>query len=110
MQTLVQVVCAPGPSVRDAIANDPRLEDRGFAVVVQKKPGRTHGWLKLRSASRAFSGVINVEWHDATHVLICRVVNKRASKPYPITGAFVNYLLQRPRVLRRIQAINVIPR
>lgn len=110
MQTLVQVICGPGPSVRDAIASDPRLEKHGFSLVKQKQPGRTHGWLKLKSVDRAFQGVINVEWHDATHVLICRIVNKRTARPHPITGAFVNYLLARRQLLRRIQAVNIIPR
>ena len=79
MQTLVQVVCTPGLSVRDAIANDPEaghscIRDRAG----NERRGRAPGWTKLRSRAQGRRGSINIQWSAATKVLSCRVVNKRA--------------------------------
>ncbi len=107
MQTLVQVVCNPGPSVRDAIANDPKLDAHEFEILLERKAGRAPGWTKLRSRGLGRRGSINVQWSAATKVLSCRVVNKGSGKPNLIIGDFVNYLLQRQR--RRIKLITVFP-
>lgn len=107
MQTLVQVVCTPGPSVRDAIANDPKLDRHHFEILLERKAGRAPGWTKLRSRAQDRRGTINVQWSAATKVLLCRVVNKGAAKPNLIIGDFVDYLLQRHR--RRIKLIAVFP-
>ena len=107
MQTLVQVICSPGPSIRDAIANDAKLEAHYFEVVRERKPGRSPGWTKLKSRAEKRRGSINLQWSATTKVLLCRVVNKGAGKPNLIVGDFVDYLLQRHR--RRIKIINVVP-
>ncbi len=107
MQTLVQVICTPGASVRDAIASDPKLGRHGFEILYEHKPGRSPGWTKLRSRAIGRRGTLNIQWNAATKVLSCRVVNKGAGKPNFVIGDFVLYLLQRHR--RRIRLITVLP-
>ena len=107
MQTLVQVVCTPGLSVRDAIANDAKLDAHGLEVVLERKAGRFPGWTKLRSHAEGRRGSINIQWNTATKVLSCRVVNKGSGKPNLIVGDFVDYLLRRHR--RRVRVITVLP-
>ncbi len=107
MQTLVQVICTSGLSVRDAIANDARLGAHNFEILLERKVGRAPGWTKLRSRAEGRRGSINIQWSSATKVLSCRVVNKGSGKPNLIIGDFVNYLLQRHR--RRVQLITVLP-
>lgn len=107
MQTLVQVVCTPGRSLRDAIAHDPRLATRALEIVAERKAGRSPGWTKLRSIAPGRRGTINLQWNAPTRVLSCRVVNKGTGKPNRIIGDFVDYLLRRHR--RRIRVISVFP-
>jgi hypothetical protein len=107
LQTLVQVICTPGPSVRDAIANDRKLEAHDFELLLERKAGRSPGWTKLRSRAEDRRGSINIQWNAATNVLSCRVVNKGPGKPNLIIGDFVGYLLQRHR--RRIKLLIVLP-
>jgi hypothetical protein len=107
VQTLVQVICTPGPSLRDAIANDPKLDARDFEILLERKAGRFPGWTKLRSRAEGRRGSINLQWNAATRVLSCRVVNKGSGKPNLIIGDFVDYLLQRHR--RRIKMVTVFP-
>jgi hypothetical protein len=107
MQTLVQVVCTPGPSLRDAIANDRRLDIHDFEVLVERKAGRAPGWTKLRSRAEGRRGSINIQWNAATRVLSCRIVNRGSGRPNLITGDFVDYLLQRHR--RRVKLVTVLP-
>ena len=107
MQTLVQVICTPGLSVRDAIANDPKLDAHQFEIVLERKAGRAPGWTKLRSRAEGRRGSINIQWSAATKVLSCRVVNKGSGRPNLIIGDFVDYLLQRHR--RRVKVITVLP-
>jgi len=107
VQTLVQVICTPGPSLRDAIANDPKLDARDFEILLERKAGRFPGWTKLRSRAEGRRGSINLQWNAATRVLSCRVVNKGSGKPNMIIGDFVDYLLQRHR--RRMKMVTVFP-
>jgi hypothetical protein len=107
VQTLVQVICTPGLSVRDAIANDPKLDAHAFEILLERKAGRAPGWTKLRSRAEGRHGSINIQWSAATKVLSCRVVNKGSGKPNLIIGDFVVYLLQRHR--RRVKLITVLP-
>ena len=108
MQILIQTICSKGRSLREAIANDARLERHDLQVVHQKRPGRSRGWAKLRSTLPDRHGAINLEWDADTNVLISRVVTKGKGKPNLIVGDYIDYLLARHS--RRIQAINVIPR
>jgi hypothetical protein len=107
MQTLVQVICSPGTSVRDAIANDAKLYAHGFEIVRERKAGRSPGWTKLRSWVKGRRGSLNIQWSSATKILTCRVINKGSGKPNLVIGDFVNYLLQRHR--RRIRHVVVLP-
>jgi hypothetical protein len=107
MQSLIQVVCAKGPSLRDAIGDDAkRLDEFGLFVVEQRRVGRRRGWSKLHSGREGAYGAINVQWDKAASVLVCRVVT-RGAKPSKIVGDFVGYLFSRYK--SRIQAINVFP-
>src|SRR5437868_13661888 len=108
MQTVIQVVTTGRGSLRNKIMSDPQLEKK-FKLVPSEhlRPGRPHGWAKIHSAREAH-GVINLEWHSRTGVLICRVVTKLGNKPDSIIGDFIDYVLAcHPR---RIIAIHMSPR
>ena len=107
MQTVVQVVCTRGRSMRDAIANDPRLEKHGLEVTQEKKPGRSPGWMKVHTMGSNRGGSMNVQWDGATSILTCRVINRGSGRPNLIIGDFVDYLLSRYR--RRIKLVTVLP-
>lgn len=107
MQTVVQVVCSRGRSLRDAIANDRRLMRHQLEVVQEKKPGRSPGWTKVRTTEGERSGSMNIQWDAATSILTCRVVNRGAGRPNLIIANFVEYLLRRQR--RRIKLVTVLP-
>jgi hypothetical protein len=107
MQTLIDVHCSKGSSLREGIAKDSKLEEYSLFLVKEQKPGRSPGWLKLRSVAQGRSGAINVQW-DSVGVLRCRVVNRGPGRPDQIVGDFVAYLLARHR--KRLRAINVMPR
>ncbi|HEX8897754.1 MAG TPA: hypothetical protein VF751_03575 [Chthoniobacterales bacterium] len=108
MQTVIQVVTTGRGSLRNKIMSDPQLEKKFKLVPTEHlRPGRPHGWAKIHSAREAH-GVINLEWHSRTGVLICRVVTKLGNKPNSIIGDFIDYLLARHP--RRILAIHIMPR
>lgn len=107
MQTVVQVVCTHGRSLRDAIANDPRLARHDLEIIQEKKPGRSPGWTKLRTTESHRGGSMNVQWDSATSILTCRVINRGSGRPNLIIGDFVDYLLSRYR--RRIKLMTVLP-
>ena len=109
MQILIQTLCSKGRSLREAIANDERhLQAHQLQVLQQKRPGRQHGWAKLRSTLPGRHGAINLEWDAGTHVLLSRVVTRGKGRPHGIIGDYVDYLLDRHA--RRVQAIHVVPR
>jgi hypothetical protein len=108
MQTLVQVVCTKGRSLRDVIVNDPKLSSFGLETQKKFQPGRSHGWAKIHSTVPQRTGALNIEWHADTNILLCRIVNRRGGKPNRVLGDFVDYLFARCR--RRIEAVNIIPR
>jgi hypothetical protein len=107
MQTIVQVIAKPGPSLRKAISNDRKLSDFKLEAVEFKRADRKDGWAKI-SATDGSPGVINVEWDGATNILTCRVINKLGGRPHTITAAFVSYLLAHKK--SRIRAVQVIIR
>ena len=95
MQTVIQVVTTGRGSLRNKIMSDPQLEKKFRLVPTEHfRAGRPHGWAKIHSAGEAH-GVINLEWHSRTGVLICRVVTKLGNKPNSIIGDFIDYLLAR---------------
>jgi len=102
MQILVQVLCTKGPSVRQRIADDGRIDDFGFQVTKEAQPGRAPGWLKLH-ATDTTRGALNVEWDAQAAILSARVVTRASRTPSPIVGDFINYLLQRHSA--RVQSI-----
>lgn len=108
MQTLVQVYCTKGPSMRERIAEDARLHKHLLRIKKAHQPGRSPGWMKLHSTERDRHGALNVEWDPATSILTCRVVTRNGGKPNLIIGDFVEYLLARHR--KRIQSVTVVPR
>lgn len=102
MQIIISAICTHGGSLREAIGNDPRLERFGLRLDRMQTPGRAPGWLKLHSAKEE-RGAINVVWDSQAHVLTARVITRRTSRPSPIVGDFITYLLARHR--SRIRAI-----
>jgi len=108
MQTIVQAICTPGRSVRDAIARHRRIGAHGLVVSRQKSPVRPHGWTKLHSSRPDVRGAINVEWNADTHILLARVITRGNGDPSAIVADFVEFLMA--RLGRRIQCINLIPR
>lgn len=107
MQTVVQVVCKKGGSLRDAIAKDNRIDQYDLTILREKKPGRRPGWTKVRSTAEGRRGSLNIQWSGSTGVLTCRVVNRGSGKPSLVIGDFIEYLLDRHR--RRIRTINLFP-
>ena len=107
MQSVIQVTCYRGRSLREAIIDDKRLEKHGLAISSQKTSGRNPGWAKLHSADPEVPGAINLEWDPATKTLMARVVTKGKNTPDRITGDFIAYLMRRQR--RRIRSILLSP-
>jgi len=109
LQTSIHVFCTPGPSVREAIANDHRRleKDHRFQVSGEFKRGRQPGWMKLHSLETDRYGAINIEWDGSVNLLNCRIVNRGAGRPSLIAGDFIEYLLARHR--RRIRSITIMP-
>ena len=107
MQTVIQVVTTGRGSLRNKIMSDPQLKKFELIPTEHFRAGRPHGWAKIHSAREAH-GVINLEWHSRTGVLICRVVTKLGNKPNSIIGDFIDYLLARYQ--SRILAIYIMRR
>ncbi|MBI4194417.1 MAG: hypothetical protein HY526_04995 [Betaproteobacteria bacterium] len=105
MQTVIQVVCKTGRSMRDAVANDPTLEENGLKIVKERKHGRSPGWTKVKSAMSDRRGTVNVQWNASTSILMCRIVNRGAGKPNLLVGDFVDYLLARHK--KRVRHITI---
>jgi hypothetical protein len=108
MQTLVQVICSKGRSLRESIVYDRRLADFDLEVKKQQQPGRAHGWASVRSLKADRRGALKIEWDADTDILLCRVVNRGAGKPNLVAGDFISYLLSRFR--RRIKTVTIVPR
>ncbi|MEP6591828.1 MAG: hypothetical protein ABJC19_11650 [Gemmatimonadota bacterium] len=108
MQTLVQIICTRGPSLRDGIVNDAKLAAHQLCVVEKQRSGRSKGWAKLHSTAPDRRGALNIEWDAATSILLCRIVNRGAARPHLILGDFIDYIFHRHR--RRIEAVNIVPR
>ena len=108
MQTLVQVICTKGSSMRDKICNHSQLKKSDLKVSEKKQSERNPGWAKLHSTLPDRDGAINIEWDAGISILTCRVVTKRAGEPSLIIGDFVSFLLGNFK--KRIETINIIPR
>ena len=108
MQSIIQITCYRGGSLREAIASDTRLEKYNLTVMRQKTPGRSPGWAKLRSTDPEICGAINLEWDPATKTLLARIVTKGKNTPDRITGDFIAYLVGRHR--KKIRSILLLPR
>jgi hypothetical protein len=94
MQIVISAICTNGPSLRQAIGDDPRLERYLLRLDKKQTPGREPGWLKLHSAGLR-RGAINVVWDGQAHILTARVVTRGATRASGIVGDFINYLLSR---------------
>ncbi len=108
MQILIQVISTSNESLRQAIANDVKLETFNFMVSEYKRNHRKYGWAKVHSTLSDRRGAINIHWDSKSKILLCRVVNRGAAKPNLIVGDFIHYLFARYRA--KIQAINLLPR
>jgi hypothetical protein len=106
MQTVIQVVTTGRGSLRNKIMSDRQLKKFELIPTEHFRAGRPHGWAKIHSAEA--HGVINLEWHSRTGVLICRVVTKLGNKPNSIIGDFIDYLLARHQ--SRILAVHIMRR
>lgn len=93
MQTVIHVFCRRGLSLRERVARDRRLSRYGLEVIREKQPGRSPGWMKLRSTRGAAPGVVNIEWDKDLNLLTCRVVTKLGNKPKRLVGDLVAYFL-----------------
>ncbi|MEO6446544.1 MAG: hypothetical protein ABIZ91_00210 [Gemmatimonadaceae bacterium] len=102
MQVVISAICTQGPSIRQAIGDDNELEKFELILDSHKTPGREPGWLKLRSADQR-RGAINVVWDSQANILTARVVTRGTTRPSPIVGHFLNYLLTRHT--RRLRAV-----
>lgn len=107
MQTVIQVTCYRAGSLREAVANDRRLEKYNLEVLRQKRTGRNPGWTKLHSSNPDIPGAINLEWDPATKTLMARVVTRAGNTAERITGDFLAYLMRCQR--KRIRSILVLP-
>lgn len=107
MQTLFLIHCKKGPSLRERISKDSRLDDYGLRKLRDLQPGRSPGWLKLASTDATRPGVLNIEWEANGQFLKCRVINKGRARPDRIVGDFLGYLMARH--IRRIAFITVVP-
>lgn len=94
MQTVIQVLCKGGPSLRKVIESEARLEDYGLRLVQKKRRRRPRGWAKAKSAY-GMLGAINFDWSAASRTLTCRVVTRRRNPAFNIVGDWIAYLLAR---------------
>jgi len=108
MQTLLQVVCTKGKSLRDSIVNDAGLSKDGFQIQKKRKRGRPHGWAKIHSIQVERRGALNLRWASDTNIMECRVVNRGAGRPHLILGDSIDYLFRRH--CKRIKAVMILPR
>ena len=60
MQTILQVVCSKGESLRERIVKDSKLGDSNLKVVKKQQPGRPHGWAKIVSTQPGGRGALNI--------------------------------------------------
>lgn len=107
MQLVIQVISSRGGSLRNRIAGDDKLADFDLMIVKQKQPGRSPGWMKVRSTLGDRHGAINIEWLASSRMLHCRVITRKSGRPGQIVGDFIAYLRERFR--SRIELVNVIP-
>ncbi len=108
MQILIQVISTSKESLRQAIANDDKLEKYAFKVSEHKRLHRDNGWAKIHSTLPDRRGAININWDSKSGILFCRVLTRGGAMPNLIIGDFIDYLLARYR--SKIQAINILPR
>ncbi|MGQ0538138.1 MAG: hypothetical protein ACT4R6_04260 [Gemmatimonadaceae bacterium] len=107
MQTLVEVYCTRGKSLREAIAGHGRLAKHGLTTLREHQPGRAPGWAKLRGTLPDRRGTLNLEWDASGNVLRCRVVNRGRGRPNLLIGDFVEFLMARFRA--RVRLILIVP-
>lgn len=107
MQTVIDVYCTRGRSLREAIASDKYLEKYGLSMVRAHQPGRAPGWAKLRGDKPDRQGSVNIDWDANANILRCRVVNRGRGRPNLIVGDLVEYLMARHR--RRIVVMLIVP-
>ena len=105
MQTIIQVICSDGESLREKIVKDGKLEDFYLLVSKQRSVGRNPGWSKIYGTDGT-AGALNLTWHKESMMLMARVITKGSSRPDQLVSYFVRYLLARHR--RRIKMVNIL--
>jgi hypothetical protein len=105
MQTIIEIICSKGKSVRDIIAGDPSLDDYFLRILSERKAGRQHGWTKVNGTIDGRRGTINIYWDANTANLRCRVINRGTGKPNHLIGDFIDYMLARHK--RRVKHISI---
>lgn len=108
MQTLVQVVCKPGKSLREAIAKSRGISKFCLEVTLQKRPGRKHGWAKVHGTRKDRRGAMNLEWNANANILTGRVITKGRNRANQLISDFVNFLLG-TRLRGRTKSITIFP-
>jgi hypothetical protein len=106
LQTVIQVICSNGESLREKIVKDKRLEDYSLLVSKQRSVGRNPGWSKIYSNEYGTPGALNLTWHKESMMLMGRVITKGSSRPDQLISYFVRYLLARHK--KRVRMINIL--
>jgi len=96
MQTVIQVLCKKGKSLREVITKDQQIENEPYRLKRKKckSPSRPNGWTEVSSLDRS-PGALKIEWDASAQTLICRVITKLGNSPSSIVGNFVSYLVAR---------------
>lgn len=93
MQVVIHEMSSGPRSLRDAIVSAPHaLEEAGLAVVHEKRQTRSRGWAKIKCSESIAGGVLNLEWHSATKVLIVRSVIRSKARREIIVARFLSFL------------------
>ena len=93
MQVVINVQASGRRSLRDAIVSARNaLQESGLEVVHEKRPNRARGWAKLKCTDASASGVLNLEWHSATRMLIARTVIRSRARREVIVASFLSFL------------------
>src|SRR5262245_614322 len=82
-------------SLREIIIKDLKDWDYQLAIEVEKRPGRSNGWAKVKA--EGLPGVINISWDGPAKLLVARAIAKQGNAPNELLGRFLSYLLERRR-------------
>jgi len=105
MQTVIQVLCTGGVSLRQTIADDQEgLEQFQLKLGRQRIANGHPGWTEVRGRGNTWAA-LKISWDMPTTTLTCRVASRRLARPHPIASKFVDFLLY--RYSERIKAVSI---